>query len=52
MDISEKTDSIILLGVDSTINLIKIIDAVFEKTGIFIFLFLCELQLILGVGKN
>ena len=52
MDFFGKTYSIILLGVDSTINLIKIIDAIFEKTGIFIFLFLCELPLILGVGEN
>ena len=52
MDFSGKTDIIILLGVDSrpTINLIKIIDAIFEKTVIFIFLFLCELPLILGEG--
>ena len=30
--------------------MIKIVDAIFEKIEIFIFLFLCELQLILGVG--
>ena len=28
----------------------KIVDAIFEKIGIFIFLFLCELPLTLGVG--
>ena len=40
---SEKTDSIILLGVETTINpqnFIKIVDAIFMKIGIFIFLFL------------
>ena len=57
MDFAEKTDSIILLGVESAINLwnlIKIVDAIFEKNGIFFFLFLCELPvlLILGLGEK
>ena len=34
MDFFGKTDSIMLLGVDSTINLIKIVDAISEKIGI------------------
>ena len=53
MDFFGKTDSIILLGVESITNLqnlIKIVDAIFEKIGIF--LFLRELPLILGVGEN
>ena len=49
-----KTDSVILLGFERTINpenLIKIVGAIFEKIKIFIF-FSCELPLILGVeGK-
>ena len=47
-----KTDSVILLGFECTINprnLIKIVGAIFEKIKIFIF-FLCELTLVLGVG--
>ena len=53
MDFSGKTDSIILLGLESNTklsNLMKIVDAILEKIGIFIFLFLCELLLILVVG--
>ena len=53
MDFFGKTDSIILLGVKTTINpqnSIKIVDEIFEKTGIFIFLFLCELSLISGAA--
>ena len=52
MDFFGKTDSIIVLGVECTINpqnLIKIFVAIFEKFEILIF-FLCELPLSLGVG--
>ena len=47
-----KADSVILLGIECTINaqnLIKIVVAIFEKINFFYF-FLCELPLILGVG--
>ena len=50
---SGKPDSVILLGFECTINpqiLIKIVRAIFEK--IEIFNFLCELPLILRLGKN
>ena len=49
-----KADSVILLGFECTINpqnLIKIVEAIFEKIKMFNF-FSCELPLILGVlGK-
>ena len=46
----EKTNSAILLGFECAINpqnLIKIVEAIFEKIKFF---FSCELPLILGVG--
>ena len=47
-------DSVILFRFECTINLqnfMKIVEAIFEKTKIFIF-FLCELPLILRVGRK
>ena len=49
-----KADSVILLGLDCIINpqnLIKLVGAIFEKIEISFF-FLCELNLILRVGRK
>ena len=49
-----KADSVVLLGLECTINsqnLINIVGAIFEKIKFFNF-FLCELPLILGVGEK
>ena len=53
-DFSGKVDSVILLGFECTINtqnLNKIVKPSFEKIEILIF-FLCEIRLILGVGRK